>query len=247
MQCLANSDTLNSRLLQLEYQIFMQTDDSSRALIIIDKARLLRENAMYEQAIEQLERISSIQPANITIAADADQAFCYFKLQRFDLSLFYSRRITEAQYPADTIITYIYMQSLVQCGQYTACKEKLREWGVPGSILLSLPDSVAELDPWKYRRRSLIPGYGQLSLGKPRQAMASFALTGGFAGIAVYSGISLLPVTALIYGVVPCIKFYSGGRINAANLTRSQNTDQRTSTRSLYADCINALFIGSNP
>lgn len=242
-QCSANSNALNHRLLQLEYQIFVQTDDSSRSSLILEKAQLLRDNTKFNQAIDQLNRIGTKQPADILYAADRERAYCHFKIHAFDLSLYYSQKCDTLRRYSDTTLSFIYMHSLVQCGLYEECKLELQKWKVADSVIWCLADSVTEVDPRKYRHRSLFPGYGQLSLGKPRQAAYSFILSSGFASFTVYNAILLYPVTALVYGALPCIKFYSGGRINAANLSRARNKESEATIRKQYAECINAVFM----
>lgn len=239
----ATNPDLN-RLVELEYQIFDSEDAQCRAELILEKTALLVDNMQYQDAIDQLKRIDAIgiYPAQ-EMQTHKQQAICYFQLKKFETAIYYLQNMEQHTLSSDTTLLYMYLQSLAQCEKFIQCKSEMRTRNFPDSILQDLPDSVATVDPMRYFKYSNLPGYGQIKLQRYREASHSILLCSGFAAFTVYNGLLLYPATAAAFGAIPLIKFYTGGKLNAANLARKQNDTKILSTKVLFAHAIDRVLL----
>ncbi len=244
IQCSAINSFVAEQLLELEYLIFTEKVDSCRIDILCDKAQLLANEFAYQDAIDQLNRISFDSLSNET-KSKLNKLFSIYSFQQknYESAIYYSLQIEPAQRETDTILQYIHLQSLSQCEKFIQCKEQMSIYLIQDSIIDALPDSVIYLEPMHFHKLSIVPGYRQLQLNCKKQAAHSFILCSGFAGLVVYNSLHIYPATAFVYGLVPLVKFYSGGRINASNLARKKNIENMRKTRLLFANTLDSALI----
>lgn len=206
------------KLLDAEYIFWQAKSDTVRFKALLDKARLCRHAAMYNRALDELERAAlySHKPGQ-QAQLKYEKMMTYFLAGRYiDCST-----IEMSRGEADTLYNnYLAMKlySFDESEQWDSCKNLLLKL-CPAidtdriNEIKKLPVSYRYKDPGKANRlSSVLPGLGMIYAGYPFRGITSFVLTAGSVVFGVYNIYYGYYVTSVVFGAYPYLRFHTGGR-----------------------------------
>lgn len=235
-------------LLEAEFAIWMAESPDTAVKRIRDKSMLLHYNGRFAEALAELERVdTSLITCEIKYLKSLNTFLegSYHESYNRMLTIDYDTRIS------DTTYLKLWLFVLNENQFWTECRATMLQLQDTATGLYQeitfLPDSVIVLSPVKAQRlSSYLPGAGQMYAGSPFKGVTSFMLTGGFSAATVMFCLQGFYVSGLVYGLMPVIRFYSGGKHYSYKLACNKNEEAIQQLKEKYMNCIRQLDLKKN-
>jgi len=243
------SDTaVTQKLLSLEMCFWKLTDDSSKAVVLLDKAELYKSVNMPEQALVELERTKkySINP-QLTLLIKYEKALNYFLAAKYNSSKEIILSSSELALIHKTgEYQLVRFQSLNESEEWDECKQELLAFCSDTLKALQIQQLATVYnykDPEKCRRLStIIPGFGEIKAGYPMKGVTSFLIHSGLIFFTGYNFYYSFYLTGAISGGLPFLKFYDGGKRLSENLAEEHNQKEKNKLKKKYTEIINQVI-----
>lgn len=230
-----NTGNLLAGMVELERIVFQSNDIGIQRLAIFKKAMLRKQQAEYQKATNELERIGIRNPQDSLFAMKAYQlAFCHYMAGEYKDALgtidLYGT-ILDDKAPEKQDLLKLKVLCHNHLFEFEKAKSTIKELDQKQpqknlDHLLSFYDQAPRLkDPEKARHLSIIPGLGQAYSGKILEGSVSFLLNASALGYGVWQVYSGYYFTGYVVGVTLLQKFHSGGQHRAEILAKQKNKE----------------------
>jgi tetratricopeptide (TPR) repeat protein len=238
--------SLSSKLLSLELQFWKSTDDSTKMVILNDKISLYKSLNMYEQALKETARSEKYAPNQKSIAIiNYNEMLFYFLMGKYDYARDIEITSVElAQINKQKEYALMKLESLNETEKWEQCKLELSKLSSISDssqqfLIQKLPITYPYKNPEQCKRLStFLPGLGEIKAGYPMKGVTSFVINAGliaFTGYNFYGGFYL---TGAVSGVLPFLKFYSGGKRLSERLAERHNLEEINKLKKQYTNII---------
>jgi TM2 domain-containing membrane protein YozV len=244
-----NGSAISDELLIAEYAIW-NADDDNAVRLIISKSKILYNCGRFSEAMTELGRTDSMMISNASeiYYLKSLNTFLlgdYHDSYNWMLSMDYDLRVS------DTTYLKLWLLILNENQLWKECKKLMLNVQDSSSLLYieikNLHDSVFFISPVKAARlSSFIPGAGQLYAGYPIKGITSFIFTGSSAALTTLCGISGFYASGIVYGLIPVLRFYFGGKNFSYQLACGHNDNEVDLLKQKYINCIRQLGISNN-
>lgn len=244
------SSAISEKLLSLELLYWQSTSDVEKTELLLEKSAVYKTNENYKEAIKELERADKYE-LNDSITT----VLSYEKLLNYFLSASYG-------YCNDIIIDVKQIERIGRKKEYTLMKlyalNELERWEECKQELIvlqnkdssaiihiqQLPVCYNYINPEDCKRlSSFLPGLGEVKAGFPIKGITSFVINAGlivFTGYNFYGGYYF---TGTVSGIMPFLKFYSGGKRLSQLLAEKHNKKEINSIKKQYSSIIQQTTI----
>jgi len=229
-------------LLSIEFSVMSSNDRSNIQELIIQKSEILKDNGLFSDALDELNRIDTSLYKNTT-------ELCYLKSLNFFLMKDYTQcynsllEIFDSTRTGINKYTVLWLFTLNEMGRWDECKKTLLEVCETNStdyqVINNLPVLIPSKSPLKAIKLSgYFPGLGQIYSGYPFRGITSLVLISAFTSVAVIGIMSGLYVTSVVWGLLPVIKLYLGGRQFSYKLANKKNEENTNLLKQEYLKII---------
>lgn len=247
-QVVADTSTSN-KLLLLEMDYWQSSDDSSKALILVNKAALYRACGLYKNAIAELERApKGISSRRIATLVNYEKQLNYFLNSDFGYCtdiVIPSKEISDIDRKREYLL--IRLQALNETEKWIQCKEEMGVANTSSDSLMALhiqqlPEFYHYVNPERSRRLSaFLPGLGEMKAGYAIKGITSFVINVGLIAFVGYNFYGGYYITGSVSGLMPFLKFYSGGQRLSVRLAEKHNLKEKNKLKQKYTDLINQI------
>lgn len=221
-------DSLITSVLRLERAVMETRNDTTKALLLLEKAALYKQVANYEETLITLNRID---PLVLTDTVRAHffytKAYSHFLLQRYREALFElwnvpTGMLATKDYELLLLMTLLENERWDDFNlEYTRQVEKSKQPVLPENTILQAP---IFLDPNYYAKQAkYFPGLGLMKSGYYGRGFTSLGLQLCFVGFAVYNFSAAYYATGVLSGLFPARKFYLGSRLLTQSMVEQRN------------------------
>jgi hypothetical protein len=230
----SNNKGLGSMLLNIEHQIYLAQEESTRNHLEYEKIWLLLSHKKFETLDFELNRIESNNGFGPLYSFEYSKLMqlLFIEKQYHLVSKLYSVKKHELSTEVEQVQLYYYLCSLLACEEYETIYHQIDSISRTknegdGSALDSI--SIYEDKSFKALKvmQAILPGSGVLVLGNYKKGIINFAMTAAFGWLGVHYFTLGYILPGAVYGVFPFSKFYFGSQRHFSYLIEQKNASNK--------------------
>ncbi len=254
IQCTGNAQhvtntLVSDKLLSLELLCWQASGDSGKTVLLLEKSQLYKSNRMYKEAAKEMDRTKKFTiNDSLRALVNYEKALNYFLngdysyctgivIERKDINCIGRKK----EY------TLMRLQALAESERWQQCKEELIAANCCSdsaslTYVQQLPEVYNYITPEDCSRLSgYLPGLGAIKAGYPVKGITSFVIQAGLIAFTGYNFYGGYYITGSVSGVLPFLKFYSGGKRLSERLAEKHNQKEKDNLKRKYSEIISKI------
>lgn len=242
-----NNDSTMFKILLLEQQVMVASNDTLKAFALLSKANLYKKLNQHAEVIVTLNRVNIA----VLIGSQLDnyhyqKAFSFFMVGEHSKGLLEFLNI-ESNKNFNEENQFLYLMLLVENERWEDFeKEYLHQSKLRAVDSLLFKKEFSRpllLEADSYARLSgKLPGLGMMKSGHPGKGLTSLGLQLLFTGFGIYNFSLGYYFTGLFSGIMPARKFYLGGKLLTHSLVERKNQDSIIDSKKKGYELIAVLY-----
>lgn len=224
-------------LLELEYRIWQIDNASAKDSLLLEKMKIHNAQKQFEAAIDEYNRASM----SGKLSTELSNCYALTSLLYGDNNeAVYITKQTLEYTETDTLAFLIYNLGLIETAQFDSINHNLLHLYPEDSVIInSLPVSFKRKTQEKAALLSAIfPGLGQFYCKKPLKGFTSTVIVCGTCFLTCYHISTGYYIAALVTGIYPTLRFWSGGQRLSYNLANEYNSKHISRIKNEYINYI---------